>query len=696
MATELDTLLAKIDATMAPLRSELQKTTQAMAKMMQESAKETEKLNATLDKVASRIKTAIGGALAGLSISKLTSMTRESLKWAETLQQQAKWLGISVENLQAYENGARDAGVEQGKFGLALEKMMGNLADAAADPQSNPALIFRQLGISLRDANGELKTADTILPQLADKIAGLGKGDKLVVGKTLFGDRMDEVVRVLAGGSTALAKMRDEFNRLNPGFAATVQRGAEMNREFEKITDQIGLQLKQALIDLGPILTEILDIVLKITGALGEAFRRAGILSSTPLQMLAAKDKEIDVQRDILGFNRGQKTMDPAGLARLRKLEAERESIAQEAVADNFRGLPAATGPRGPADKLTRGGEDEFTKKIQEMQREAKALLDNLNFDPATASYKKLMAEFEAGNGKIVPTRKQVEEFGEALRLKMSREGLVALKDMREEAIASAEAAQLEALGQKEAAEALRIKFELTRRYGPEFAAAQAGWIDQLVRYKAEMAKIAERTRAATQEMESLFDSFASSATSEMDAFFNRQKTGWEALRDFAIKALHDIANEILKLGVLNPIKNAVFPNSNLPTLGDFLGGGTQNGLKATGGGFLGEIGDWIGSLFRAEGGPVMAGSPYIVGEKGPELFMPNMSGTIVPNSKVGGGIVNLYGSDSDKIEIGQLKAGLRALGLDVRQMKAGEGMRVRAHMADVAREGGAVTNLYR
>jgi len=37
-----------------------------------------------------------------------------------------------------------------------------------------------------------------------------------------------------------------------------------------------------------------------------------------------------------------------------------------------------------------------------------------------------------------------------------------------------------------------------------------------------------------------------------------------------------------------------------------------------------------------AKGGPVENGSPYIVGEKGPELFVPNASGTIIPNNKLG------------------------------------------------------------
>ena len=37
---------------------------------------------------------------------------------------------------------------------------------------------------------------------------------------------------------------------------------------------------------------------------------------------------------------------------------------------------------------------------------------------------------------------------------------------------------------------------------------------------------------------------------------------------------------------------------------------------------------------FREKGGAVQPGKPFIVGEKGPEMFVPNQSGNIVPNNK--------------------------------------------------------------
>jgi hypothetical protein len=53
---------------------------------------------------------------------------------------------------------------------------------------------------------------------------------------------------------------------------------------------------------------------------------------------------------------------------------------------------------------------------------------------------------------------------------------------------------------------------------------------------------------------------------------------------------------------------------------------------------------DWTKIGFKAEGGPVTAGAPYLVGEQGPELFVPSQSGGIVPNGAGGGTVVaNIY-----------------------------------------------------
>ena len=58
-----------------------------------------------------------------------------------------------------------------------------------------------------------------------------------------------------------------------------------------------------------------------------------------------------------------------------------------------------------------------------------------------------------------------------------------------------------------------------------------------------------------------------------------------------------------------------------------------------------GGIGSALGIPARASGGPVTGGNPYIVGERGPELFVPAMSGDIIPNSRMGGKSVTIQQS---------------------------------------------------
>ena len=55
----------------------------------------------------------------------------------------------------------------------------------------------------------------------------------------------------------------------------------------------------------------------------------------------------------------------------------------------------------------------------------------------------------------------------------------------------------------------------------------------------------------------------------------------------------------------------------------------------------------------HATGGPMAAGEPGIVGEKGPELWIPSTSGTVIPNggsTKYGDLIININGVESKRV----------------------------------------------
>lgn len=76
---------------------------------------------------------------------------------------------------------------------------------------------------------------------------------------------------------------------------------------------------------------------------------------------------------------------------------------------------------------------------------------------------------------------------------------------------------------------------------------------------------------------------------------------------------------------------------------------------------------------FAADGGPVSAGRPYVVGEKGPEMFVPRSSGSIYPNDAMGMGGANIVvnvdaGGSSVGGDPGQASQLGKVIGLAVQQ----------------------------
>jgi hypothetical protein len=55
----------------------------------------------------------------------------------------------------------------------------------------------------------------------------------------------------------------------------------------------------------------------------------------------------------------------------------------------------------------------------------------------------------------------------------------------------------------------------------------------------------------------------------------------------------------------------------------------------------------------KALGGPVQGSKPYLVGERGPELFVPNAGGNIIPNNQMGGGGGNVVVNQTINVTTG-------------------------------------------
>jgi hypothetical protein len=120
-------------------------------------------------------------------------------------------------------------------------------------------------------------------------------------------------------------------------------------------------------------------------------------------------------------------------------------------------------------------------------------------------------------------------------------------------------------------------------------------------------------------------------ATNALRQYADAAQDVKKSLQDAAmngVKRLEDSLTSVF-MGTMS-VKDA-FRNMALSIVEDLIRIQIQRSIT-------GPIADALSGMFRAQGGSVTVGKPYVVGEKGPEMFVPSSSGSIVPNNKMGGG----------------------------------------------------------
>ncbi len=103
-----------------------------------------------------------------------------------------------------------------------------------------------------------------------------------------------------------------------------------------------------------------------------------------------------------------------------------------------------------------------------------------------------------------------------------------------------------------------------------------------------------------------------------------------------AMKAMaKSVIDSLIKMLIQKYIVDAAFG-----AITGFIGGQASTNRAGGYGASLGGADPFNTSNFapRAIGGSVQSGQPYMVGERGPEMFVPNSQGSIVPNNRMGGG----------------------------------------------------------
>tara|TARA_R100001129_G_scaffold186424_1_gene178091 strand:- start:434 stop:2527 length:2094 start_codon:yes stop_codon:yes gene_type:complete len=199
-------------------------------------------------------------------------------------------------------------------------------------------------------------------------------------------------------------------------------------------------------------------------------------------------------------------------------------------------------------------------------------------------------------------------------------------------------------LGTEEEREALELQRKMDE-LRVKFAGMSLDELEEEIRINKELEKKVENLEKAEEAAKALDRKFEQIGESIEDGIVQNLADaveGTQTLAEAAVNVLNQLKRKLIEVAIQNAI----------------------SGLNIGG-----EVGDFFKDVFKAEGGPVNRGRPYIVGERGPEMFVPNTSGSIVPNNSLGGGgasVVNnisvsvdasgsaVSGSDASASELGQ------------------------------------------
>jgi hypothetical protein len=267
--------------------------------------------------------------------------------------------------------------------------------------------------------------------------------------------------------------------------------------------------------------------------------------------------------------------------------------------------------------------------ELASLERKTKALGQNVAETAQLAALEKALADLRRQGREASPAEYAViDEKADAIRVAAAEQASAqqekasgaAIANMDNEIRSIERRTQAIGLSAGEIARASLVEreFDRIKKSGGEATELQASLIyakgeamrdatDAMVEMQKQQAVLRDTGLIVTRSLEGAFAQFTKGATID-----------W---RQMTQSMIADLAQLTFKRGVTDQLASL------------FTGGGGNSGA--------GLLSTLFGG-FRADGGPVSDGVPYIVGERGPELFVPNGAGTILPNgAELGGGAVH-------------------------------------------------------
>jgi hypothetical protein len=584
----------------------------ALERIERQSGRAVAKVEGDFKKLGASIGASLGAAL---SVGAITASFGQAVTAMADLDDAAESTGASVESLSSLLNTLAPTGVTLETIADAAGKL--TKAMQGSDEESSKAgEAFRNLGIATRDSAGGLRAVDDVLTDLARALTTYGDStDKVAYAQAIFGRT----------GASLLPLLKDLATREREASTVTSEQAAAAE-ELANNWRSLGVQadiLKQDL--ASKVIPSLNDTITAFNNA-----RRAGLGFLDALKLGLGLDAFVPaaVQSEIEAIAAlREKITNPRGLGEVldvpkNEAELQRRERLLVQLLERYKQLgivqaevdrPAFSDARFGSQRrlpgLTGGDDDKARRKAAEDAARARRELDELVAQSDVDD--QIKQEAAAAKAFADATKDLVAQFERFEAVEITSKTAALGPDLK---FFERVAAIMADLPSKVRANAEALTSYFDNRFFDGLI-SEEDW-------QAAIDRVNGITRNAKDETEKL-SAAARDLGSTWESAFEKAVIGGEDARKVLQGFLQDIARVGLRELVSKPITSYLF-------------GGEGGGGALTG--FLSSLG--IGA--RAAGGPVSAGMPYLVGEQGPEVIVPKMPGTVIPNGALAGGALQV------------------------------------------------------
>ncbi|MGV6817741.1 MAG: hypothetical protein ACWA44_10805 [Thiotrichales bacterium] len=549
----------------------------------------------------------------------MTAMVRSSLDAGDKIHKLNLRLGASTEALSQYRFVAEQSGISFDTLTTSWQRMTRRIAEAA-NGQGEAKDALRELGL-------EAKVLTQLAPEnqfeaIAQAMQGVSQqGDKVRLAMKLFDSEGVSLLQTMDGGAQSIRALRDEADRL--GLTLSQEAASNMaaaNDAMNRIKTS-GTGLAQTLaVELAPAIADVADGI----AAIPNGFRLASVSMN-------------NWKREFYDFSAGFYE----GMADIKKLlpGTDWDFVAAEdqRKADNFKRLAADALKERILLEQEINASLERREGIQQRLENPASAIPPAAFStptsPAPKAQGKATSKPTLDNGQMLLEQLQRQaalygEVGEVARVRYEIEqgAMQHLADLRKQELIQAaetvdslraqtdEAEQLRQRVDRMKADAQGIRDAINPFSGEERNADRANELfgqgmiseNELNQYLFGFDQIEQRGVSA-------FANIQASSEGWIRSFSDALVSGQQSFDQFALSIMQQIASMFVQQGI-----------SSL--LGGMFGGGSGGGAFSP----------------FAGGGPISGGKPYLVGEMGPELFIPKENGTVISNHNIGGSQVHV------------------------------------------------------